>query len=244
MSSAGAAGAAIGAPNASEVHQARWARALEACPVVAILRGIRPAEVLEVARALVSEGIRIVEVPLNSPDALESIRLLADADLGEDVMVGAGTVLTPEDVDLVAKAGGSLIVSPNMDEQVIRRTKVLGLVSFPGVATPTEAFAALRYGADGLKAFPGEQIPPNIIKAWRAVLPADTCLMPVGGVSTDNMQDYWSSGASGFGVGTSLFKPGDGAREARAKAAAFVAAFRRLSGPGGPRAAKRARTCQ
>mmetsp|Transcript_29986 Transcript_29986/g.85864 ORF Transcript_29986/g.85864 Transcript_29986/m.85864 type:complete len:225 (+) Transcript_29986:73-747(+) len=224
MSSAGAAGAAGGAPNVSEVHQARWARALEGCPVVAIVRGIRPAEVLEVARALVSEGIRIVEVPLNSPDALESIRLLADADLGEDVMVGAGTVLTPEDVDLVAK--------------------VLGLVSFPGVATPTEAFAALRYGADGLKAFPGEQIPPNIIKAWRAVLPADTCLVPVGGVSTDNMQDYWNSGASGFGVGTSLFKPGDGAREARAKAAAFVAAFRRLSGPGGPRAAKRARTCQ
>jgi len=201
----------------------RWERALRACPVVAILRGLESQDALATGKALVEAGITIVEVPLNSPRALESIRILAEG-LPQSVVVGAGTVLTEEEVALVAEAGGILVVSPNMDEQVIRRTRAMGLVSFPGVATPTEALAALRHGASALKAFPGEQIPPNIIKAWKAILPKGTLLMPVGGVTEENMAAYWSAGASGFGVGSALFRPGDSPETIRKRAEAFVGA--------------------
>ena len=164
--------------------------ALGDCPLVAIIRGVRPEQAAAVGRALVDAGVRIVEVPLNSPDALRSIKALSESVPGH-VVVGAGTVLTPEDVSKVADAGGTLVVSPNMDEEVIKKTKSLGLISLPGVNTPTEALAALKHGADGLKAFPGEQLPPKILKAWLAVLPADVCLLPVGGVSAENMAAYW-----------------------------------------------------
>mmetsp|Transcript_31953 Transcript_31953/g.48180 ORF Transcript_31953/g.48180 Transcript_31953/m.48180 type:complete len:237 (-) Transcript_31953:115-825(-) len=206
----------------AEAPLERWHAALKSCPVVAILRGVTPAEVLEVGQELTKAGIKILEVPLNSPNAKESIRTLVGAALGDDVVIGAGTVLSVEDVEAVAATGASLVVSPNVDEAVVRKTKALGMISLPGVATPSEAFSALRWGADALKAFPGEQIPPKIIKAWKAVLPKTVCLMPVGGVTLANMQDYWDVGASGFGVGTSLYAPGDTPEEVAKKARDFV----------------------
>eukprot|EP00429_Kryptoperidinium_foliaceum_P099857 CAMPEP_0176259176 /NCGR_PEP_ID=MMETSP0121_2-20121125/38940_1 /TAXON_ID=160619 /ORGANISM="Kryptoperidinium foliaceum, Strain CCMP 1326" /LENGTH=207 /DNA_ID=CAMNT_0017599063 /DNA_START=17 /DNA_END=640 /DNA_ORIENTATION=- len=206
-------------------------------PVVAILRGVEPHEAVPIGRALAGEGFGILEVPMNSPDALRSIRLLADA-VGSSAIVGAGTVLTAEDVDRVAEAGGKIIVSPNFDEQVVRRTKALGLISVPGVATPTEAFAAVRCGADALKAFPGEQFPPKIIKAWCMVLPPQTRVFPTGGVTLENMKDYLDAGASGFGVGTSLYKAGDSVEVVRSKAAAFSAQVGVLFGPPAKRAKK------
>ncbi|CAE6920635.1 dgoA [Symbiodinium sp. CCMP2592] len=207
--------------------QVRWTAALRSCPLVAILRGVAPTEAAHVGKALAESGLTIVEVPLNSPQALQSIALLVQH--LPNAIVGAGTVLSAKEVDEVHAVGGKLIVSPNMDPVVIRRTKELGLISFPGVCTPTEAFAAIRAGADALKAFPGEQLPPNIIKAWRAVLPQTTCLMPVGGVSTENMAAYLEAGASGFGVGTALYQAGDTADTCRKKAQAFLRKYRELA---------------
>eukprot|EP00927_Polykrikos_kofoidii_P007655 TRINITY_DN13149_c0_g1_i1.p1 TRINITY_DN13149_c0_g1~~TRINITY_DN13149_c0_g1_i1.p1 ORF type:complete len:547 (+),score=122.46 TRINITY_DN13149_c0_g1_i1:94-1734(+) len=202
-------------------------KALKECPVVAILRGVKPEEVVGVGKAMVEAGVRIVEVPMNSPEALRSVKLLAEA-LPPHVAVGAGTVLTPEQAQGVAEAGGTLVISPNADEDVIRRTKELGLISLPGVATPTEAFAALKWGADGLKAFPGEQLPPKVLKAWRAVLPKDCCLLAVGGVTPETMANYWAIGVNGFGIGSNIYSPGDGPEAALEKAKAFVAATNAL----------------
>lgn len=210
-----------------EMAQSRWRCALAACPFVAILRGIEASHAVMIGHALVEAGFRIVEVPLNSPDALTSISLLRGS-LDPGVVIGAGTVLKPEEVDAVAKAGGALVVSPNANEAVVRRTKALGLLSLPGVCTPTEAFLALDWGADGLKAFPGEHLPPKILKAWRAVLPPGTCLVPTGGITAENMAEYWEAGACGFGIGTAVFKPGDDPERVRQKAAALVAAGRGL----------------
>ncbi|CAE7774699.1 dgoA [Symbiodinium necroappetens] len=207
--------------------EVRWTAALQSCPLVAILRGVTPTEAAHVGKALAESGLTILEVPLNSPQALQSIALLVQH--LPNAIVGAGTVLSAKEVDEVHGVGGKLIVSPNMDPIVIRRTKELGLISFPGVCTPTEAFAAIKAGADGLKAFPGEQLPPNIIKAWRAVLPKTTCLMPVGGVSTENMAAYLEAGASGFGVGTALYQAGDTADTCRKKAQTFVRKYRELA---------------
>jgi 2-dehydro-3-deoxyphosphogalactonate aldolase len=180
---------------------------LEKSPLIAILRGIKPEEVPDALKVLTGAGIRIVEVPLNSPQPLESLRLLAAQADGE-TLIGAGTVLTVDEVYAVAETGARLIVAPNADPAVIARAKSLGLFCLPGVATPSEAFAALKAGADGLKLFPAEALPPTVMKAWLAVLPAGTLLVPVGGISTENMAGYVAAGASGFGIGSALYTPG------------------------------------
>ena len=194
-------------------------------PVVAILRGLEPREALAIGSALVEAGIRILEVPLNSPDPFNSIGQLARAFAGH-ATVGAGTVLTPEDVDRVRDAGGQIVISPNANRDVIRRTREAGLVSLPGCLTPTEAFAALEAGAHAVKLFPGELVTPSIARAMAAVLPRGTRLLVVGGVSTDNIADWRGSVVHGFGIGSSLFKPGNAAAEVRDKARALVDAVR------------------
>ena len=195
------------------------------CPLIAILRGIRPNEAAGVGQALVSAGIRIIEVPLNSPDPLESIRHLASVLEGRAV-VGAGTVLTKEDVRAVAGAGGQIIVSPNMNPDVIACAKSLDLVSAPGVMTPTEAFAALEAGADVLKLFPGEIISPAAVRAISAVLPKGVRLVLVGGVSPDNMPAYAATPIAGYGIGSALYKPGLSAEEVETRGRSFVKAWR------------------
>ena len=198
---------------------------LQELPLIAILRGIRPAEMPAAADALTGAGFRILEVPLNSPQPLESIRYLAGR---EGLLSGAGTVLSADEVEAVAAAGGRLIVAPNADTEVIAATKRRGLTALPGVATPSEAFAALKAGADGLKMFPAELLPPAALKAWRAVLPAGTLLLPVGGITPTTMVDYLAAGADGFGLGSALYKPGMAAAELGERARAFVAAYRTL----------------
>ncbi|MFG1262736.1 2-dehydro-3-deoxy-6-phosphogalactonate aldolase [Xanthobacter aminoxidans] len=202
--------------------------ALAACPLVAILRGLKPDEALDIGAALVGAGFTIIEVPLNSPQPLESIRILADA-FGDRALIGAGTVLTPEDVAAVKAAGGQLIVMPHADLAVIGAAKAAGLVCTPGVATPTEAFAARAAGADALKLFPAEGIPPHLVKAWRAVL-TDIPLLPVGGIDTTNMAAYRAAGAEGFGIGSALFKPGKAVEAIAADAHALVATARDVFG--------------
>jgi len=196
-------------------------------PFCAVLRGIGPDEIPAVADALVAEGFRILEVPLNSPRPFDSIRLLAQR-CGADVLVGAGTVLAVDDVSRVRDAGGTVIVMPHADLAVVREAKRLGMVCMPGVATPTEAFAALAAGADGLKMFPAESLPPAALKAWRAVLPRDTIVFAVGGMKPDTLAPYWSAGADGFGTGSNLYAPGADPVAVRAAAAAYAAAFRAL----------------
>ena len=200
---------------------------LEPLPLVAVLRGITSAEVTAVGAALVESGFRILEVPLNSPDPFASIALLA-REFGERCLTGAGTVLRVADVARVADAGGTLIVMPHGDVAIIREAKRLGLACLPGVATPTEAFAALEAGADGLKMFPAEQLTPAVLKAWRAVLPRDALVFPVGGIRPDNMAPYWAVGANGFGTGSNLYQPGAPASAVRKVAAEFAAAFAAL----------------
>ena len=196
-------------------------------PLLAVLRGITADEVPAVGSVLADGGIPILEVPLNSPQPLASIRVLADT-FGHRCLVGAGTVLDVADVARVADAGGRLIVMPHGDPRIIAEAKRRGLVCVPGVATPTEAFAALAAGADGLKMFPAEQLPPPVVKAWRAVLPKSTLLFPVGGIGPSSMAAYWAAGASGFGTGTGLYRPGATAGEVAGAVAAFAAAFRAL----------------
>jgi 2-dehydro-3-deoxyphosphogalactonate aldolase len=197
--------------------------ALEACPIAAILRGVKPDEIGSVGDALVEAGVTIIEVPLNSPEPFESIRRLA-ARHGERALVGAGTVLETADVKRVADAGGRLIVAPNFDADVVRTAKAAGLAALPGVMTPSEGFAALKAGADGLKLFPAEIIPPAVFRAWRAVFPADTLMLAVGGVGVDNIATYRDVGASGYGIGSALYKPGRPASEIGRLARALVAA--------------------
>ena len=196
-------------------------------PLVAVLRGITPTEVDGVAAALTDNGFRILEVPLNSPDPYESIDNLARA-YGERCLIGAGTVLDLAAVKRVADAGGRLIVMPHGDPAIVREAKKLGLVCLPGVATTTEAFAALAAGADGLKMFPAEQLSPAVLKAWRAVLPKDTLVFPVGGIRPDTMAAYWAVGANGFGTGSNLYQPGAPAATVRSVAAQYAAAFAAL----------------
>lgn len=196
-------------------------------PLVAILRGITPGSILPVGRALYESGFRLIEIPLNSPQALVSIEMLA-ADLGADCLIGAGTVLDVAQVQAVAEAGGRLIVSPNMHPDVIRATRAAGLISAPGVATPSEGFAALEAGAQVLKLFPAEQCGPAVVKAWRAVFPKECWLVPVGGITPDNMHVFMEAGADGFGLGSALYRPGQDAEAVARSAAAFVAAWDRL----------------
>lgn len=183
------------------------ATVLKQCPLVAILRGVRPDEVAEVAAVLIDAGFTMIEVPLNSPDPLSSISVLAEH-FGETTLIGAGTVVDAEDVGRVAAAGGRMIISPNADPAVIGEAKRQDLLSLPGVCTPTEAFSALSAGAGALKLFPAEALPPSVAKALRAVLPNHVPLLPVGGIGADNMADYLRAGAVGFGIGSSLYKPG------------------------------------
>ena len=192
--------------------------------VVAILRGVAPDEVLAVAQALLRAGIGVIEVPMNSPQPLQSIARLAEAH-GPQALVGAGTVLTPEDVDAVADAGARLVLAPNFDAAVVRRAKARGLWAMPGVATPTEGFAALAAGADGLKLFPGEMLGPPVLKAWRAVFPRHVPLYAVGGVGADNLAAYRAAGAVGAGVGSSLYTPGLEPAEIERRARALLAAW-------------------
>ena len=207
----------------------RFVDAMAKLPLVAILRGVTPAESPAILRALILEGFLLIEAPLNSPEPYESIRAMrAIAPL--EALVGAGTVKTAQEVEAVARSGGDLIVMPHADVNVIAAAKARGLIALPGVATPTEAFAALGAGADGLKAFPAEMITPSIVKAWRAVIPASVPIMPVGGITPDNMGPYLAAGANGFGLGSALYRPGDSAASVKEKAAAFVAAWRALKG--------------
>jgi 2-dehydro-3-deoxyphosphogalactonate aldolase len=193
-------------------------------PLIAILRGITPAEAPAIAEALMAAGITQIEVPLNSPNPLESIGTLAQS-YGSDALVGAGTVLTQADVQAVADVGGRLIVSPNCDVGVIARTKALGLQSWPGVFTPTEAFAALNAGADGLKLFPGSMAGPAGLAAMRAILPKGTLVYAVGGAGPENFADWITASADGFGLGSALYKPGMTASDVATRAADIVRAY-------------------
>ena len=207
---------------------ARFHAAMAKLPLVAILRGVAPGEAADIAEALLEEDFEFIEVPLNSPEPLKSIAAIRRM-APPRALVGAGTVLTPAEVEAVAEAGGDLIVTPNTNTQVIARARALGLVCLPGAATPSEAFAALAAGADAVKAFPAEMISPAVVKAWRAVLPQGTAILPVGGITPDNMAPYVSAGAAGFGLGSALYKPGDDATRTRVKAAAFRNAWARLA---------------
>jgi 2-dehydro-3-deoxyphosphogalactonate aldolase len=200
-----------------ETLQARLAE----CPLVAIIRGVTPDEAEEIGAAIWEAGIRIIEVPLNSPDPFASIERLARS-LGSRATVGAGTVLEPAQVARVRDAGGQVIVSPNTHPPVIEATAAANMISLPGYFTPSEAFAALRAGATGLKLFPAEGASPAVVKAQRAVLPKETPLLVVGGVTPGTMQPWRDAGANGFGLGGGLYKPGQSAEETAAKARAYV----------------------
>lgn len=196
------------------------------CPLVAIIRGVTPDEAVGVAEAIYAAGIRIIEVPLNSPDPIASIERLA-VRFGERALIGAGTVLEPEDVAHVAGAGGRLIVSPNTHVPVIEASVAAGLVSSPGFFTPSEAFDALRAGAHVLKFFPAEAATPAVVKGQKAVLPRDVPVLVVGGVTPDNIAPWFASGADGFGLGSGVYRPGQDAETVGRQAAAYVAAVRK-----------------
>jgi 2-dehydro-3-deoxyphosphogalactonate aldolase len=196
-------------------------------PLIAILRGLHPENAESVGRALVAAGFRIIEVPLNSPEPFKSIEILART-MPDDVLVGAGTVTDPDQVNGVLDQGGRLIVMPHTDPEVIRRAKDLYMLCAPGAATPTEAFAALKAGADAVKIFPAESIPPYVVMAWRAVLPKDAIVLPVGGIKPDTMKDYVAAGADGFGLGSALFTAAMTPDEIGRNALAFSRAFAAL----------------
>ena len=197
---------------------------LNPLPLVAILRGICPDEAVAIGHVLANAGFRVLEVPLNSPQPMESIRRLSRS-LGEHYLIGAGTVMTTAQVQEVAAAGGRLIVMPHADTVVIHAAKEAGMVCVPGVATPTEAFAALAAGADGLKLFPANQVTPDGLKAWRAVLPKELPVLPVGGIAPGNMAAWVAAGAQGFGIGAALYAPGVDADEVANRAHAFAQAW-------------------
>jgi 2-dehydro-3-deoxyphosphogalactonate aldolase len=196
---------------------------LTRCPLVAILRGVKPEEAVAIGAALERQGVVIVEVPLNSPRPMESIALLA-REFGERLLIGAGTVMTPNQVAEIAAAGGKLIVTPHADATIVRTAKRHGLLSVPGFFTPSEAFAMLAAGADGLKLFPSEAASPAVLRALRAVLPAGTAVLPVGGIDASNIAAWRAAGAAGFGVGSAIYKPGDSPETVGAKAHNLVAA--------------------
>ncbi|MGZ3306760.1 MAG: 2-dehydro-3-deoxy-6-phosphogalactonate aldolase [Asticcacaulis sp.] len=207
--------------------KAQWDEAIAALPLVAILRGLTPPEALAVGKKLIEAGFRILEVPLNSPDPFDSIRIMADAFKGRAI-VGAGTVLTVPDVERLAEVGGQVCISPNANADVIRAAKRLGLISFPAFFTATEAFNAIEAGADALKLFPAELAGPKGLKALKAILPKAMPVFPVGGVDPGNMKDYLDVGAAGFGIGTAVFKPGDTPDVVFKKAKAFTDAWAAL----------------
>ena len=203
-----------------------FARYFGECPLVAIIRGVTPDEVEAVGEAIFAAGIRIIEIPLNSPDPLESIRRLASL-MGTRALIGAGTVIEVAQVNAVAAAGGRLIVAPNVDNEVIRTSVAAGLVSSPGYFTPSEAFAAIKAGAHALKLFPAEAATPALVRSQRAVLPKAVPLLIVGGVQPDAMRPWLDAGANGFGLGSGVFAPGRSAEETGARARAYVEGVRR-----------------
>jgi 2-dehydro-3-deoxyphosphogalactonate aldolase len=205
-------------------HIAAFDAAVARCPLIAILRGVTPHEVVPIGEALVDAGFSLIEVPLNSPDPLESVARLAKAFAGRAI-IGAGTVLEDQEVEAVQAAGGTMIVSPNSNIDVIERTARAGLVSLPGIDTASEAFAALRAGATALKLFPAEGASPAVLKAMRAVLPAGVRVFPVGGIAPDNMSGWLKAGAAGFGLGSALYTPGSSPEQVSIKARQFVAAL-------------------
>jgi len=200
------------------------AKAMQQLPLIAILRGLTPLEAPAMGQALVDSGFAIIEVPLNSPEALQSIKALTS--LFPQTLIGAGTVLNPQQVMDIHAVGARLVVSPNFNAAVVSQALALGMVVLPGVATPSEAFAALEAGAHGLKLFPAEMISPSVVKALRAVLPPSTALLPVGGITPHNMASYRSAGASGFGLGSALYAPGRNVQDVRVRAMEFVQALR------------------
>ena len=195
------------------------------CPLVAIIRGVQPEEVESIGSAIYESGIRIIEVPLNSPEPLKSIEILSEK-FGDRMLVGAGTVLLPHEVDAVAGAGGQIIVSPDTNTEVIAATAAAGLISSPGYFTPSEAFAAIRAGAQALKLFPAEAASPSVVKAQLAVLPGDVPVIVVGGIKPDTMLPWIDAGATGFGLGGGLYRPGQSAADTLEKARAYVAALK------------------
>lgn len=207
-----------------------FAAAFAAFPLVAILRGVQPDEAVPVAQAIAAQGWTLIEIPLNSPQPLASIEAASAA--CPQAVVGAGTVLTPAQVRDVHAAGGRLVVAPNFDAAVVRAAVELGMACLPGVTTATEAFAALAAGATGLKLFPAEMIPPTAMKALRAVLPPATLLLPVGGITPDNLAAYRAAGANGFGIGSSLYQPGLEAAAIGERAARFRTAWETATMPG------------
>lgn len=208
-----------------------WVDHFGELPLIAILRGVPPDDVVGICKALYDEGFRVVEVPLNSPDPLRSISLLS-AEFGDRMTVGGGTVLQADQVDDVKNAGGKLVVAPNLSEPVAERSGACDMIYCPGIMTPTEAFRALELGATALKLFPAELIPPMGLKAMKAVLPKAVCTIPVGGITPDTMAPYLKAGASGFGLGSALYRPGDTAVAVGGNARAFAAGFRDLAPAG------------
>ncbi|HEX7326627.1 MAG TPA: 2-dehydro-3-deoxy-6-phosphogalactonate aldolase [Rhodanobacteraceae bacterium] len=204
---------------------------LQPLPLVAILRGLTPEDAVAVGTAIVDAGFHLLEVPLNSPRPFDSIERLAHA-FGDRCVVGAGTVLAAADVDRVADAGGRLIVTPHTDPELIAAAKHRTLYCTPGTATPSEAFTALRAGADAIKTFPAEQITPKVLHAWRAVLPHDVAVLPVGGITPAGMADFVKAGANGFGIGSALYKPGRSTADIAAAAQAFVTAWAAIAAEG------------
>jgi 2-dehydro-3-deoxyphosphogalactonate aldolase len=200
-------------------------RYLGECPLIAIIRGVTPDEAEAIGDAIYESGIRIIEVPLNSPEPLESIERLADK-FGERMLVGGGTVLTPDDVRRVRHAGGHIIIAPNTNVDVIAETAAEGMISCPGYFTPSEVFAAIRAGATALKLFPAEGASPAVLKAQLAVLPKDIPVLIVGGVQPDNMRPWLDAGATGFGLGGGLYKPGQSPAETLERARAYVAGLK------------------
>jgi 2-dehydro-3-deoxyphosphogalactonate aldolase len=197
---------------------------LARCPLIAILRGVRPDEVTAITTALETAGIAIIEVPLNSPDPISSIATLART-FGDRLLIGAGTVMTEAQVAAIAQAGGKLIVTPHADASLTRAAKAHGLLAVPGCFTPTEAFAMLAAGADALKLFPAEAASPAVLRALRAVLPAGTKMLPVGGIDATNIPAWHAAGAAGFGIGSAIYKPGDTPDIVARKAQALIAAL-------------------
>ncbi len=208
-----------------------WTSAFGELPLIAILRGVTPDAVVGVGEALKEAGFRIVEVPLNSPDPLRSIALLSER-LGDSMIVGGGTILAADQVQSVYDAGGRLAVAPNVNEQVAERASALDMTYCPGVMTPTEAFHALGLGAAAIKLFPAELIPPVGLKAMKAVLPKGVQTIPVGGITPDTMGLYIDVGASGFGLGSALYRPGDTAETTYANACEFVSRYRGIAKAG------------
>lgn len=200
---------------------------LSTMPLIAVLRGISPGEVLSICDELYKAGFLCLEVPMNSPDPLDSIARLAEA-YGDKALVGAGTVVRVDDVEKIAKAGGKIIIMPHTDVEIIKESKRLDLCCVPGFSTPSEAYTALNAGADALKCFPAESHPPAIVKAFRSILPKDTIVIPTGGITPEKMADYFAVGVNGFGLGSALYRPGDTAESVAGKAEKFVAAMKSI----------------